>query len=142
MAQWERICLQCRRHRFDPWVGKILCPRKWQPVSVFLPGEPHDQRSLAGYSPCIREKSLQFCLTLRPHGLKPARLLCPCDSPGTNTGVGCRDLLQGIFLTQGSNPHLLGLPVYLHWQVSSLQLVPPGKRVSDQSFTQKRGLKK
>ena len=122
MAQWERICLQCRRHRFDPWVGKILCPRKWQPVSVFLPGEPHDQRSLAGYSPCIREKSLQFCLTLRPHGLKPARLLCPCDSPGTNTGVGCRDLLQGIFLTQGSNPHLL-----CFLQVCSLPLEPSGK---------------
>ena len=28
------------------------------------------------------------------------------DSPGQNTGVGCHDLLQGIFLTQGSNPGL------------------------------------
>ena len=37
----------------------------------------------------------------------PARLLCPWDSPGKNTGVGCHALLQGIFLTQGSN---LGLP--------------------------------
>ena len=27
-----------------------------------------------------------------------------------NTGVGCHALLQGIFLTQGSNPHLLSLP--------------------------------
>ena len=34
-------------------------------------------------------------------------LLCPWDSPGKNTGVGCRALLQGIFLTQGSNPGLL-----------------------------------
>ena len=25
--------------------------RKWQPTPVFLPGEPHGQRSLAGYSP-------------------------------------------------------------------------------------------
>ena len=31
----------------------------------------------------------------------------PWDSPGKNTGVGCHFLLQGIFLTQGSNPHLL-----------------------------------
>ena len=31
------------------------------------------------------------------HGLKPARLLCPWDSPGKNTGVGCHALLQGIF---------------------------------------------
>ena len=40
------------------------------------------------------------------------------------TGVGCRFLLQGIFLTQGSNPHFLCL---LHWQVSSLPLAPSGK---------------
>ena len=32
--------------------------------------------------------------------------LCPLDSPGKNTGVGCHALLQGIFLTQGSNQHL------------------------------------
>ena len=29
------------------------------------------------------------------------------DSPGKNTGLGCRALLQGIFLTQGSKTHLL-----------------------------------
>ena len=37
----------------------------------------------------------------------PAGLLCPRDSPGKNTGVGCHSLLQGIFPTQESNPHLL-----------------------------------
>ena len=41
------------------------------------------------------------------HGLQPSRLLCPWHSPGKNTGVRCHALLQGIFLTQGSNP---GLP--------------------------------
>ena len=35
-----------------------------------------------------------------------ARLLCPWDSPGKNTGVGCHALFQGIFPTQGSNPDL------------------------------------
>ena len=35
------------------------------------------------------------------------RLLCPWDSPGKNTGVGCHVLLQGIFWTQGLNPDLL-----------------------------------
>ena len=49
----------------------------------------------------------------RPYGLQPARFLCPWDSSGKNTGVGCHALFQGIFLTQGSNPHLLHL---LHWQ--------------------------
>ena len=49
----------------------------------------------------------------------PTRLLCPWDSPGKKTGVGCPALLQGIFPTQGSNPHLLRL---LHWQAGSLPL--------------------
>ena len=39
-----------RRHRFDPWVGKIPWRRVWQPTPVFLPREHHGQRSLAGYS--------------------------------------------------------------------------------------------
>ena len=45
--------------------------------------------------------------SLRPHGLRPARLLCPWDSLGKNTGVDCHSLLQRIFLTQGSNLGLL-----------------------------------
>ena len=36
---------------FDPWVGKILWSRAWQPTPAFLPGESHGQRSLVGYSP-------------------------------------------------------------------------------------------
>ena len=59
--------------------------------------------------------------SLQPHGLYPARFLCPWDFPGKNTGVGCHFLLQRIFPTQGSNPCLLCL---LHWQVDSLPLVP------------------
>ena len=46
----------------------------------------------------------------------PAKLLCPWDSAGKNTGVGCHALLQGIFPVQGSNSHFLHL---LHWQVGS-----------------------
>ena len=57
--------------------------------------------------------------SLQPHGLQPARLLCPGDSPGKNTGVGCHALLQGIFHTQESNLCLLCL---LHWQAGSLPL--------------------
>ena len=36
-----------------------------------------------------------------------ARLLCPWDSPGKNTEVGCHFLLQEIFPTQESNLRLL-----------------------------------
>ena len=39
------------RPRFDPWVGKIPWRRKWQPTPVFLPGELHGQRRMAGYGP-------------------------------------------------------------------------------------------
>ena len=68
---------------------------------------------------CMRDKSLQSCPTLQC-----ARLLCPWDSLGKNTGVGCHALLQGIFLTQRSSPCLLCL---LHWQTISLPLAPPEK---------------
>ena len=48
----------------------------------------------------------------------------PWDSPGKNSGKGCHALLQKIFPTQGSDPHLLCL---LHWKVDTLPLTPPGK---------------
>ena len=47
---WERICLWCRSPGFDPWVGKILWRRKWQPTPVLLPGEFHARRSWPGYT--------------------------------------------------------------------------------------------
>ena len=49
----ESSC-QSRKYKrlgFHPWVGKIPWRRKWQPTPVFLPGESHGQRSLAGYTP-------------------------------------------------------------------------------------------
>ena len=57
----------------------------------------------------------------RPHGLQPTRLLSPWNFPGKSTGAGCHFLLQGIFLTQGSNP---GLP---HCSQMLLPSEPLGK---------------
>ena len=45
------ICQAGRRHRFNAWVRKIPKRKKWQLTPVFLPGKPHGQRSLVGYSP-------------------------------------------------------------------------------------------
>ena len=45
------------RRRFDPWVRKIPWRRAPQPIPVFLAGESHGQRSLAGYSPWGRKES-------------------------------------------------------------------------------------
>ena len=51
----------------------------------------------------------ESCPTLwDPMDCSPAGSSVHGDSPGKNTGVGCLALLQGIFLTQGSNP---GLPL-------------------------------
>ena len=47
----QRICLQCRRPGFNPCIRKIPWRRAWQSTPVFLPGEFHGQRKLAGYSP-------------------------------------------------------------------------------------------
>ena len=55
-------------------------------------------------------------------------LLCPWNSSGKNTGVGCHTLLQGILLTQGSNPHLLYL---VNWQADSLPPASPVKTPQD-----------
>ena len=71
--------------------------------------------------------------SLQPHGLKPTRLLCPWDFPGKNTGVGCHFLLQGIFLTQGSNPGLL------HWQADSSPLSHLGSLLFDKVLQNERG---
>ena len=63
--------------------------------------------------------------SLWPHGLQPTRLLYPYDFLGKNPMLGCHSLLQGIFLTQGLNPHLLC------WQAGSLPSEPPGKAIGE-----------
>ena len=65
----------------------------------------------------------ESCLTLlQPHGLQSTRLLCPCDFPGKNTGIGCHLFLQWIFPTQGSNTCLMP------WQEGSLPLNHQGSQ--------------
>ena len=49
------LCLQCRRPRFDPWVGKILCRWEWLPTPVFLLGEFHGPNCICG----LHETSVQ-----------------------------------------------------------------------------------
>ena len=68
----ESAC-QCKRPRFNPWVGNFLWRRKWQPTPVFLPGKSHGHRSLAGYSPGGgKESDVTKQLT---HSLFPAHSL-------------------------------------------------------------------
>ena len=58
-------------------------------------------------------ESLSRVRLSQPH--RPARLLCPWDSPGKNTGVDCHFLLQVIVPTQESNPGLLHCRQILYW---------------------------
>ena len=102
---------------------------RWTDSGVWVPG--HNSPAFAwrgcsqrrscswqGYGPYSQKDltlrkvlacSMEPDTTLQLHGLWSTRLLCPWDSPGKNTGVGCHFLLQGIFSTQGSNPCLLHL---------------------------------
>ena len=76
LPQWlsgtESAC-QCKRHKrqvFNPWIGTIPCRRAWQPTPVFLLGESHGQKSLAGYSPQGHKESGISEMTEHVHILK------------------------------------------------------------------------
>ena len=64
----------------------------------------------------------QSCPTLC-NPMESARLLCPWNSPGKNTGVTGQSLLQGTFLTQGSKPRSPLL------QADSVPSEPPGRPI-------------
>ena len=70
--------------------GNCSSPRHPHSASIL---NTHNTRVLSHFS------RIQLC--------DPAKLLCPWDFPGKNTGLGYHALLQGIFPTQGSHPHLL-----------------------------------
>ena len=86
---------------------------------------------------CIKKmkvKVAQSCPTLcNPVDCNPSRLLCLWDFPGKITGVGFHFLLQGIFLTQGSNSSLLlGRQILYHWTIDWIK--EPGKSSSFSSL--------
>ena len=81
----ESAC-QCQRHRrcgFVPWVREIPGvgngnPFQWQPSPIFLTGEFHGQRSLVGYSPCLKKvghnwapehAGMHFCVIFIRHNI-------------------------------------------------------------------------
>ena len=110
--------------------SRVVESSSWWGASctLFLGDDTHQGASLTlwlymGSCACVLSRSVT-CNSLWPCGPYPARLLCPWDSPGKSTGVDYFALLQGIFLTQGLNPHLLSV---LRWQAGSLPLSPPGK---------------
>ena len=79
---------------FDPWVGKIPWRREWQPTPVFLPGEFHGQRSLAGYSPWgCKESDMTERLTLSFSLSRLDGLLLPTYPHGSRSILCCKYFL-------------------------------------------------
>ena len=124
--------LQCMKVKSESEVTQ-LCPTLSDPMDCSPPGSSiHGsfQARALEWVPCINTlhavlncfSHVQLCdpMDHSPPGSSVHGIL----SPGKNTGMSCHALLQGIFLTQGSNPCLLCL---LHWQAGPLPLAPPGK---------------
>ena len=91
-----------------------------------------DRRHLSVVCVCVcvfAYTCAESCLTLcSPMDCSSLWLLCPWDSPGKNTGVGCHFLLQGIFPTWESNLRLL------HWEGGSLPLCHLGSSFTSHSL--------
>ena len=82
-----------------------------------------------GNSVCVCLVASVMSNSVRPYELYLTRLLCPWDSPGKNSGVGCHALLQGIILTQRSNQCLLHCRwILYHWATGEALLVLPLSR--------------
>ena len=87
--------------------AKLLQYLLWQPVSPKEPSNKMQKNQELACCCCCCYIASVVSDSVRPYRRQPTRLCRPGASPGKNTGVGYHALLQGIFLTQGSNP---GLP--------------------------------
>ena len=77
--------MKCRRTRFDPWVRNISWRRECQPTAGFLPGEFHEQRSQAGYSPWDERESATlrlYTFTFKSSELPVLRILSSTCNAG------------------------------------------------------------
>ena len=111
-----------------PWPIHRCLLFLWEmPASLQIGEERREEESLFSVSgwasthlcshASVRAKLLQSCLTLGSSVDCRARLFCLWDSPGRDTAVGCRALLQGIFPTQGWN-HSVHI-IWFNWQIMS-----------------------
>ena len=138
--------IRFQAHLFGTYPFRVVClPVNWPsyhyvlPLSIsgncisweicFVPYYSSHSSFLLKVPACSMASS---CLTLcDPVDCSPPGSSIHGDFPHKNTRMGSHALLQGIFLTQGSNPNLLCL---LHWQAGSLPLVLPGKSFSSEQW--------
>ena len=113
----ESTC-QCRRHGFDPWVGKILWRRKWQPTPVFLPG-------IKLRSPTLQMDSLPAEVQGKPcskPNSKPNIKAFPDSSVGkeSTSNAGDPSLIPGLGRSPGEG---IGYPLQYSWPSLVSQVV-------------------
>ena len=111
----QRIPLQCREHRLDPWVGKIPWRRKLQPTPVFLPWRIPWTEEPGGLQSMKCESRSVLSDSLWPHGLYSPPMDYTGNSPGQNTGVGRLSLTllwNGLFTAKLQIP---GFSCRLRW---------------------------
>ena len=73
----KKSTCQCRRLRFDPWIGKMPGRRKQQPIPIFLTGKSHGQRSLVGYKQWgYKESDMTWQLNSSSSRRLPSSLHC------------------------------------------------------------------
>ena len=114
-----------------PWVGKILWRREWQPTPVFLPGEFHGWRNLAGYSLWGRkELDTTEQLTLLLFNFftgKPVNHILPRSSVH---GISQKEYSSMLpFLTSRDLPHPGMEPTYFVLAGGFITTEPPGKPI-------------
>ena len=109
------------------WCMDLLinnCNEIQQILAAFQAPAAVNPQSLNGFSCLLSPAPCMHCVwSIMSDSFWPARLLYPWNFPDKNTGVGCHFLLQGIFLTQGSNlvsPALAG---------GFFTILPPGKPI-------------
>ena len=83
-ACWSRRRKRCR---FDPWVGKFPWSRTWQPIPIFLFGEPHGHRSLVGYGPRGQKQHDTWLKRLSAHTLKSPVIKNPPSNGGDEHSI-------------------------------------------------------
>ena len=132
---WKTLALWTGRVWTPAGPHDLTAPRKtpfltetWNPGKNFFLKSQEERDSMQTVCVCVSCSVMSD--SLWPHGLQPGRLLCPWNSPGKNTGVRCHSLLQGIFLTQGSNlslPHCWWILYCLSHQGSPASKLRPIK---------------
>ena len=143
VAQTIRICLQCRRPRFDPWVGKMPWRKEWLPTPVLMPREFHRQRNLARYSPwsykvtATEQLTLSFFLSICIYNrilksLSRVRLLVTvAHQASLSMGFSRHDYWSGLpFLSPGDLPNPEIKPGSPALQTRALPSDPPGKPIT------------